>query len=134
MIIHPHSSVIAPVWSGLGPWGRIYSLVCWAMEPLHTKQLILLRRDHSLRSMEKFEFWRFPQGSDLPVFSFLRVYTAAGNSPWSPLAHSSCWVICTLEKIWLLIQVQISLRLLVVLSAPLVQDAINCIRPFHVKP
>lgn len=32
-----------------------------------------------------------------------------------------------LGKIWLLIQAQMSLMILVVLSAPLVQDAINCI-------
>lgn len=41
MITHPHSSITAPVWSGLVPWGCIYSLVCWAAELLCTKQLIL---------------------------------------------------------------------------------------------
>ena len=28
VIIHAYSSIIAPVWSGLVPWGFIYSLVC----------------------------------------------------------------------------------------------------------
>ena len=41
MIIHPHSSITAPVWSGLVPCGCIYSLVCWATEPLRTKRSIL---------------------------------------------------------------------------------------------
>lgn len=41
MISHPHSSIMAPVRSGLVPWGSIYSLVCWAVELLHTKQLLL---------------------------------------------------------------------------------------------
>lgn len=41
MISHPHSSIIAPVWSGLVPWGCIYSLVCWAVELLYNKRLIL---------------------------------------------------------------------------------------------
>lgn len=41
MIVHPHSSIIAPVWSGLVPWGCIYSLGCWAAALLPTKWLIL---------------------------------------------------------------------------------------------
>lgn len=74
-MIHPNSSKTAPVWSGLAPWGSVYSLVCWAAELLHAKQ----RRDHSLQSMEKFELWRYLQDSKISV---LRVYTAAGNLPW----------------------------------------------------
>lgn len=41
VISHLHSSIIAPVWSGLVPWGCIYSLVCWAVELLRTKWSIL---------------------------------------------------------------------------------------------
>lgn len=41
MISHPHSSIIAPVLSGLIPWDCIYHLVCQAAELLCTEQLIL---------------------------------------------------------------------------------------------
>lgn len=41
MISHPHSSIIAPVLSGLIPWDCIYHLICQAAELLCTEQLIL---------------------------------------------------------------------------------------------
>lgn len=53
-MIHPDCSKTALVWSGLVPWGSIYSLACWAVELLCTKW----RRDHSLQPVEKFELWR----------------------------------------------------------------------------
>lgn len=40
MIIHPHNSVTAPVWSGLIPWGCSYCLVCSAAELPCTEQPI----------------------------------------------------------------------------------------------
>lgn len=41
MIVQPHSSVSAPVWSRPVPWGCIYSLLCWAAEQLCAKWRIL---------------------------------------------------------------------------------------------
>lgn len=86
-----------------------------------------LTKDHPLGSMEKFELWRSPQCSDLPVFCFLEVYHCNWELPLVTAHPLLLLGYLHLGKIWLLIQVQMDLRVLVVFSVPLVQDSINCI-------